>query len=82
MSGPRLVVVDRSFRSRRLVVVVAGASFRRRCQTDMRGLVTAGRGVRLEGDRWSRNVGRRRRAPVAHRGVAGFLHAAKPDEHR
>jgi hypothetical protein len=32
----------------------------RRCHADMRGLVTAGRGVRLEGCRWSSNVGRDR----------------------
>jgi len=44
----------------------------------MRGLVTAGRGVRLEGCRWSSDVGRHRCWPVVHSGVAGLLHAAGP----
>lgn len=41
---------------------LAGASWSsgRRCHADMRALVTAGRGIRLEGCRWSSNVGRHR----------------------
>jgi len=78
VSGPRRDVLDRSCVFVPCLVRGPARLVRRRCQTDMRGLATAGRAVRLEGCRWSSQVGRHRCLPVVHSCTAGLLHAAEP----